>query len=486
MNQKKECTITKKDLIKISESVYEVPQSFRADMRVAARLFTNEKMLEDIIYDASLMQLVNMTTIPGIQEYAYAMPDIHQGYGFPIGGVLASSLNDGGVISPGGIGYDINCGVRLLTVSITHKDIAPFLEKLATALFDAVPSGVGRGGNISLSIPQMNECLKKGAAFMLQEGYGEQSDLDNCQERGVMDHADTDQISIEAKKRGHDQLGTLGSGNHFLEVQYVDEIFDESVACGFGLERGQVTIMIHCGSRGLGHQTCTDHVRIMMQKLPEWGYKLVDRELVYAPFNSLEGKHYYSAMAAAANYAWANRHCIGHQVRMAVQSVLGASTTVRTMYDLSHNIGTIETHTINNKLIRCIMHRKGATRAFGPGHQDIPDVYQSLGQPVLIPGTMGTGSYVMVGTGDVAFGSSCHGAGRKMSRMQAKKTVHGQTLRQQLERNGIIIRTDSDAGLAEEAPVAYKDIEEVITVTHKSGLAKKVARLRPIAVIKGG
>lgn len=481
--------ISAQNLIKVDEYTYEIPQSFRQDMRVPARVFMNGGMIEDIMHDRSLWQLVNVATLPGIQNYAFGMPDIHQGYGFPIGGVAAISIHEGGVISPGGIGYDINCGVRLLATTMTASDVTPYLQKLATALFERVPSGVGRGGRYNYSIKQMNDFLQQGAHHMVSLGYGNDEDLAFCEETGVLHNADFDLISIEAKKRGADQLGTLGSGNHFLEIQYVDEIFDTKAAHAYQLFEGQVAIMIHCGSRGLGHQTCTDYVRIMMKKLPEWGYQLSDRELVYAPFNSREGKDYFSAMSAAANYAWANRHMIGHMVRQVWHDIIGTSVAVRTLYDISHNIGKVERHIINGTEKECIMHRKGATRAFGPGRQEIPPAYRLIGQPVLIPGTMGTASYVLAGTEksmDVAFGSSCHGAGRKMSRFHAKKTIQGSDLRKQLETQGIIIRSDSDPGLAEEAPQAYKNVEDVVQTTSGAGLAKKVARLKPLAVIKGG
>lgn len=480
--------ITLQDLIKISDEIYEIPKSFRADMLVPARLFANEAIIKDILQDKSLEQLVNVTTLPGIQKYAMAMPDIHQGYGFPIGGVAAMAIDEGGVISPGGIGYDINCGVRLLVSDLTHKEIKEKLPELATALFKAIPSGVGKGGKLEFKGEDLEKILQFGAKRLVELNYGNEQDLELCEENGCMKFADPAKVSSRAKNRGSDQLGTLGSGNHFLEVQKVDKIFDEKVATAFGLHENLVTIMIHCGSRGLGHQNCTDYVRLMLPKLKEWKIILPDRELACAPFNSNEGQDYFVSMAASANFAWANRHLIAHNARKAWKKFLGENSNLNLVYDVAHNIGKKELHKINGKEKEVIMHRKGATRAFPANHPEIPQKYKSVGQPVFIPGTMGTSSYVLVGTQagmDISFGSSCHGAGRKLSRMQAKKDIHGTKLKAELEKQGIIIRTFSDYSLAEEAPQAYKDVEEVINVMHNSGIAKKVARLIPLAVIKG-
>lgn len=390
--------ITRENLIKINDWLYEIPQEFRADMRVPARIFTNEALLQDILTDRSLWQLVNIATLPGIQKYAFAMPDIHEGYGFPIGGVAGTAIHEGGVISPGGIGYDINCGVRLMAADITMQELKPHLEELATQLFDAVPSGVGKGGRLTLTPHEMDAVLEFGVDAMIQRGYGVERDKIYCEERGTMPGVRVDAISKEAKTRGSDQLGTLGSGNHFLEVQYVEEIFDEVAARTFGLRNGMVTIMIHCGSRGLGHQTCTDYVRRMMPRLGEWGFVLPDRELVCAPFSTPEAQDYFGAMVAAANFAWANRHVIGHWVRETWHNVVSKNIPLNTVYDVSHNIGKREWHEVNGKKIELLMHRKGATRAFGPGSLETPEQYRAVGQPVLIPGTMGTASYVLVGT----------------------------------------------------------------------------------------
>ena len=484
-----EQTVQKECLIKIDEFTYEIPRSYRADMRVPARVYMNEAMMEDVFADRAMWQLVNIATLPGIQKYAFAMPDIHQGYGFPIGGVAASAIEEDGVISPGGIGYDINCGVRLLVSNMTASELHPYIEKLATRLFHKVPSGVGRGGKLKFKPGELDAILRYGAKRMVELDYGTEEDLEYCEENGYMKIGDPNLISAKAKQRGADQIGTLGSGNHFLEIQVVDQIYDKDSAQVLGLHEGLTTVMIHCGSRGFGHQTCTDYLRVMNKKLPEWGYILPDRELIYAPFKSQEAQDYFVAMAAASNYAWANRHMIGHWVREAWNEIIGESAQLTTVYDISHNIGKVEKHTVNGKIKELVMHRKGATRAFGPGRPEIPQKYRHIGQPVLIPGTMGTASHVLVGTQesmDVAFGTSCHGAGRRMSRSRAKKIVRGSVLREQLEQRGIVIRSDSDPGLAEEAPLAYKDVDNVVDVVHGAKLAKKVARLTPLAVIKGG
>lgn len=481
--------ITRGDLFEIAKSIYEIPKTTRSDMLVPAHVFVNEELLQETLGDRSLWQLVNVTTLPGIQKFACAMPDIHEGYGFPIGGVAAMAIDQGGVISPGGIGYDINCGVRLLTANITAQESSSSLEQLATNIFNAIPSGVGQGGSIKLSASELDAILLHGAHTLVKQGLGNHDDLTYCEEEGKMAHANPDMISDKAKKRAHDQLGTLGSGNHFLEIQQIETIYDAHIANIFGLHKDMLAIMIHCGSRGLGHQTCTDYVRIMMPKLEEWGIVLPDRELACAPFTSPEGQDYFAAMSAAANFAWANRHLIGHKVREAFTAMFGSAIEVRTVYDVSHNIGKKETHIINNKPRELIVHRKGATRSFSAHRPEIPAAYRAVGQPVLIPGTMGTSSYILVGEEagmESSFGSCCHGAGRRMSRMQAKKTVRGTTLRQELEQQGIIIRCESDPGLAEEAPLAYKDVDIVMNVVEEARLARRVARLKPLAVIKGG
>lgn len=481
--------IKRSDLIKINEYTYEIAAEYRSDMRVPARFFATEALLDDMLQDAAPWQLVNVATLPGIVGYAYAMPDMHQGYGFPIGGVAAFDAANGGVISPGGIGYDINCGVRLLRSGLTRGEIKTKLEDLATALFGIIPSGMGRGGRLKLQGADLDAVLATGAQQMVQLGYGNQDDIEHCEENGRLLFARPDLISPQAKKRGADQLGTLGSGNHFMELQYVDEIYDAPIAQAYGLSKGLVTIMIHCGSRGLGHQVCTDYVRAMAHKNKEWHMQLADRELVCAPFTDPLAQEYWGAMGAAANFAWANRHMIAHRAREVWHEFFGTDSTLATVYDLCHNIGKQETHMVNGEKRSLIMHRKGATRAFAPGAVEIPEAYRAVGQPVLIPGTMGTASYVMAGTAEsmaTAFGSCCHGAGRVMSRVKAREKIHGRTLKQALEKQGIVVRTDSTVGLAEEAPEAYKDIEAVIACVQGAKLAAKVARLKPLAVIKGG
>ncbi len=483
--------ITKENLKKINNQLWEIPKESRPDMRVPARIYANEEMLEKIFEDRSVEQLINVATLPGILKYALAMPDIHEGYGFPIGGVAAMDAKDG-VISPGGVGYDINCGVRLLTSSFSHNEIKDFLFDLANQIARDVPSGVGRGGRLILKEREIDEILEGGAAKIIAQGYGAKDDLEKMEEGGYLKDADASLVSDRAKKRGRDQLGTLGSGNHFLEIQRVEKIFLPEVAKVFGIFENQISVMIHTGSRGLGHQVCTDYVRLMNTKLSDWKINLPDRELACAPLDSDEGQRYFKAMAAAANFAWANRQMITNLVRGAWEKVLSRKISGKynldLVYDVAHNIAKFEKHKINGKEVRVCMHRKGATRAFGPGQIELPKVYRKIGQPVLIPGSMGTSSYVMVGT-DAAmaesFGSTCHGAGRQMSRAESRRSVSGAALKKELEAQGIIIRCASLSGLTEEAPLAYKDINEVVDVVDRAGLAKKVARLVPLAVIKG-
>jgi len=478
--------IQKKDLNKISDFIWEIPirqLADRADMRVPARVYADEKLLEKVFDDKSLEQLVNVATLPGIVNYALAMPDMHEGYGFPIGGVAGFDAKEG-IISPGGVGYDINCGVRVLRSDLTVKEIQPHIVKLMNQIQRDVPSGVGQGGEVKLNEESMKNVLEQGVRYVVEKGYGEKEDIEYCEEKGAMNGAQSSAVSEKAKSRGRDQLGTLGAGNHFLEVQRVDEIFDEKIAEIFGLKKDLVTIMIHCGSRGLGHQVATDYVSLMHKVLPKYKIRLPDAELACAPFNSLEGRQYFSAMAASANFAWANRQVIMHLVRGAWQRVLGQSGgQLKLIYDVAHNIAKIEEHDGQ----RLCVHRKGATRAFPPGSKDIPEKYRQIGQPVLIPGTMGTASYILAGTegGKETFFSVCHGAGRVMSRHAALRLVEGSELRKKLELEGIIVRSLSAKGLAEEAPIAYKDINNVVEVVERAGLAKKVARLKPLGVIKG-
>jgi len=479
--------IEKKDFIKINNWLWEIPKDFRPDMRVPARAYVSEKMLEEAFKDRSLGQLVNIATLPGIVNYSMAMPDMHEGYGFPIGGVAAMDIKNG-VISPGGVGYDINCGMRLLKSDYSEKNIKPYLEDLATEIQKEVPSGLGRGRQIKIDIASINKILEEGAQRLIEQGYGEKNDLENCESGGRLPQADASVVSDHAKNRGRDQVGTLGSGNHFTEIQKVDEIFNEKVAEVFGLFKDQVVIMIHTGSRGLGHQIATDYIRLMMRAMEKYGIHLPDRELAACPINSPEGQRYLQAMSCGANYAWANRQMIAHYVRKAWKSVLGEKASpLAVLYDVAHNIAKIEKYKVNGKELELCVHRKGATRAFPPGHSEIPERYQQVGQPVLIPGSMGTASYVLAGTkeGEGAWFSTCHGAGRTMSRRAAIRTVNPQQLIKGLEDKGILIKCQSLRGIAEEAPQAYKNIDNVVEVVHNAGLSKKVARLVPLAVIKG-
>jgi tRNA-splicing ligase RtcB len=477
--------ISKKDFKKINDYLWELPKDFRSDMNVPARIYLSDKMW-DLVEEEALNQLVNCTTLPKIVKYALAMPDIHTGYGPPIGGVGATRYPDG-VISPGFVGFDENCGCRLLLSEYLEKELRPYLEKLATEIHKEVPSGLGRGRQIKLSIEQINKILEGGVPYLVEKGYGEKEDVENCEHRGKMELADASCVSERAKNRGRDQVGTLGSGNHFCEIDKVEEIYDEEVAKIFGLFKDQVVVLIHTGSRGLGHQNCTDYLKITMNAYPKYGIKLVDRELACVPFNSSEGERFFKAMSAACNYAWANRHMIMHYVRKAWQTVLGQRSKLKLLYDVAHNIAKIEEHEVDGEKMKLIVHRKGATRAFPPNHPEVPEKYRKVGQPVIIPGSMGTPSYVLVGTekSKEAWYSTCHGAGRVMSRHAAIRSISGQEIINRLKKKNIIVKCWSLKGLAEEAPEAYKNIEDVVDVVHHAGLSKKVAKIVPLAVIKG-
>jgi len=478
--------ISKQDFRKINDYLWEIPKTFRKDMRVPARVYTSERMLEDCFRDESIPQLINTSTLPGVVKYVMAMPDMHEGYGFPIGGVAATKTSDG-VISPGGIGFDINCGVRLLKSEHSSQEIKPYLENLATEIQKEVPSGLGRGRKTKLDISQIDKVLEGGIPYLVSQGYGEKEDIENCEAEGKLFGADPSLVSPRAKNRGRDQVGTLGSGNHFLEIQRVEEIFDQNVAKIFGLFLGQVVMMIHTGSRGLGHQICTDYLRTMVQAVQKYKIKLPDRELACTPFKSSEGQRYFGAMNCGANYAWSNRHMIAFYARKAWRKVFGEKENLKLLYDVAHNIGKVEKYEIDGKEIELLIHRKGATRAFPSGHPEIPEKYRSVGQPVLIPGSMGTASYALVGTekSREAFYTVCHGAGRTMSRRAATRQVNPKELIEKLKNKGILVRCWSLRGLAEEAPIAYKNIDNVVQVVHNAGLARKVAKLVPLAVIKG-
>ena len=482
--------VSLKDLQKVSDYEWEIPPTLREDMRVAVRIFATRQLLEAVINDRSLEQAINVATLPGLAGDVVVMPDMHQGYGFPIGGIAATHFPEG-VISPGGIGYDINCGVRLLSSFISHDQAKPYFDALAIALDHACPSGVGKEGLFHLNASELDQVCLLGARWALQKGMASEQDVLRTEEEGCLRGALPDKVSSRAKARGRDQLGTLGSGNHFLEVEVVEQIFDAKAAQSMGLQEGCLTLMIHCGSRGFGHQICTDYVQEFQSAVRRYNIHLPDRELVCAPLDSPEGAAYLGAMRAAANFAFANRQLLAHQARKAFEEVFAGRIQrwhLHQVYDVAHNIGKIETHRVRGHSTKVCVHRKGATRAFGPGSSEIPPEYQPIGQPVLVPGSMGTASWVLVGTAESmqkSFGSSCHGAGRVMSRSQAKRQIRGDQLRTRLEAEGIHIRAGSLPGLAEEAPQAYKDVDEVVETVCGAGIARKVARLRPLIVIKG-
>ncbi len=473
---------------KIDDYRWLIPEGTKPGMLTGALIYTDEKMLRDIVKDESLEQAANVAMLPGIVGRSLAMPDIHQGYGFPIGGVAATDPAEGGVISPGGVGFDINCGVRLLASSLTLDAVRPRLRDLVNQLFRDVPTGAGSKGEIRLSFRDLDRVLAEGAAWMVEKGYGTADDLVRCEEGGAIDGADPDRVSDRAKERGLPQLGTLGSGNHFLEVQFVEEISDPGAAETMGLHRNQVVVLIHCGSRGLGHQVCTDYLREMDETRDRYPFNLPDRQLASVPVHSEPGQHYLAAMRASANFAWANRQGITHFTRQAFRRIFDKDTELRAVYDVCHNIAKIERYTVKGQAKALMVHRKGATRAFPAHAPEVPEPYQSIGQPVLIPGSMGTASYVLLGTQramEETFGATCHGAGRMMSRTAAKKSAWAQNAQQRLEERGIIVRAQSRDGILEEIPEAYKDVDAVVNVVHQAGISTRVARLKPVGVIKG-
>jgi len=482
--------VHKKDLQRVGPVVWEIPTTFRPDMRVPVRLLADERLLDAALGDESLTQAVNASTLPGLVGHVTVMPDVHQGYGFPIGGVAAARLTDG-VVSPGAIGYDINCGVRLLSSSIPFADARPLLGDLASALDAHCPSGVGTKGSVPLTAKELDRVCREGASWALKQGWATAEDIACTEENGRIDGADPECISERARQRGRPQLGTLGAGNHFVEVDVVEQVLDARAAQAMGLQEGHLALQIHCGSRGFGHQVCSDFVAELQPATRRYGIQLPDRELVCAPIESPEGRRYLAAMACAANYAFANRQILAHHAREAFEEVLRGHVRrweLHQVYDIAHNMGKIEEHTVAGRRESVCVHRKGATRAFGPGFAGLPPHYRPLGQPVLVPGSMGTASWVLLGTAtsmEVSFGSCCHGAGRVMSRHQAKRTLRGERLRQDLEQAGVHVRAGSLSGLAEEAPQAYKDVDAVVEVVTQVGIATKVARLRPVAVVKG-
>jgi tRNA-splicing ligase RtcB len=468
------------ELRQITEVLWEIPATARPDMRVPARLVADRELLEAIERDGSLEQLQNVATLPGIVDAALAMPDVHQGYGFPVGGVAAMELPDG-VVSPGGVGYDINCGVRLLALPLAEAELGRRREALVHEISRAVPAGAGKTAGRAFRGVELDAILRDGPRSL-----GSTEDLERTESRGCLPGADPAAVSQRARERGAGQLGTMGSGNHFVELQRVARIFDERAAQVYGLRDDQVTALIHSGSRGLGHQVCTDYVRRMDAAMRRYGIELPDRQLACAPASSPEGRDYLAAMAAAANFAWANRQAIADAVRSAIARILGNTTAEGTLqvYDVAHNVAKVERHNERELLV----HRKGATRAFPAGSSEIPEPYRAVGQPVFIPGSMGTSSFVLAGEPgslELAFGTTCHGAGRRLSRTGARKQISGAELRRQLEARGIVVRSPSNKGLAEEAPLAYKDVEHVVDVVERAGLSRRVVQLLPIGVIKG-
>ena len=477
-------------LKKIDDYRWEIPREFMPGMRVPGRIICDEKLLETVRKDQALLQVANVAHLPGIVNYSLAMPDIHWGYGAPIGGVAAIDAQEG-VISPGAIGFDINCGVRLMTTNLTAEEVQPKLRTLIAALFSDIPCGAGMSGKIRLSRKDAPRAMTQGSRWVIGQGHGVAADLEHTESQGCLEGADPAAVSERALERGHDQLGTLGSGNHFVEVQAVDQVFDEDGAEVLGLQAGQVTVMIHSGSRGFGYQVCDDYLDVAERAMAKYGITVPDRQLACAPIDSEEGRGYLGAMRCAANYAWANRQCLMHLARLTFERVFEKSWETLGMhlvYDVAHNIAKFERHRVNGGERMVCVHRKGATRSFPPGHPDVPEDYRAIGQPVIIPGDMGRNSYVLVGTAkamEESFGSCCHGAGRVMSRTESVRRAAGRSIEHELEQQGIIVMGRGRKGVAEEQPSAYKDVNDVVRVVHNAGLAKRVVRMRPLGVIKG-
>ena len=478
------------NLEKIDDFRWRIPKSYKSGMRVDGVIYADERLLDDILRDKAVEQVANVAFLPGIVKHSLAMPDIHWGYGFCIGGVAATDVDAGGVISPGGVGFDINCGVRLVKTNLKDKDVVSRIKDLVCSLHNDVPAGVGSKGDIRISESEERKLLVEGSKWVVEHGYGRSEDLEYTEERGAVKGADPDKVSPRAYERGKNQSGTLGSGNHFLEVQVIDEVYDEDIAGTFGLEKGQVTLMIHSGSRGLGYQVCDEYSKDFIRCLSKYSINVPDRQLACAPVTSDEGKAYLGAMRCAANYAWANRQCLMHLARGVFEKVFHMGPKdlgMDLIYDVAHNIAKIEKYTIDGKERTLCVHRKGATRAFPPGHPELPAKYQKTGQPVIIPGDMGRNSYLLVGTkkAEETFYSTCHGAGRRLSRTAAISACRGRSISRELEDKGIIVKSSGRETLAEEAPEAYKDVNEVVGVVEGAGISKRVCRMRPIGVIKG-
>jgi tRNA-splicing ligase RtcB len=478
-------------LEKIDDYRFRIPRSYKPGMRVPGIIYADEKLLKDIRQDKALEQVANVAFLPGIINASFGMPDIHWGYGFSIGGVAATDIENEGVISPAGVGYDINCGVRLVKTNLFYDEIKDKVKDLTYRLFSDVPCGLGSKGDIRVSVREEKQLLLKGAGWAVEEGYGTPEDLECTEENGAIQGADPAAVSERAYERGKAQAGTLGSGNHFLEIQVIDQLYDSKLCDAFGLSQGQITLMIHSGSRGLGYQVCDDYVKSMIRCLEKYHINVPDRQLACAPVSSPEGKAYLAAMKCAANYAWANRQCLMHLCRLSFAKILSKSWQklgMELIYDVAHNIAKIEKHNVGGEMKNVCVHRKGATRAFGPGHPALPEKYKNIGQPVIIPGDMGRNSYLLVGTQramDETFGSTCHGAGRLKSRTAATKTIDANKLLKDLEAQGIVVLASGRGTLVEEAPQAYKNVNEVVDVVHNAGISKRVCRMRPLGVVKG-
>jgi tRNA-splicing ligase RtcB len=478
-------------LERVEPYLWRIPKTYRDDMRVDGLIFASDALIEQIRQDQGPEQVANVATLPGIQKASLAMPDIHWGYGFAIGGVAATDPEEGGVISPGGVGYDINCGVRLLRSNLDWADVQPRIRDLVNQLFRDVPTGVGQSGPFTFSKPELADLMEQGARYVVDRGWGTAQDLAHIEAGGCLKGADPDRVSDRALTRGRDQCGTLGSGNHFLEVQVVDRVHDEVAAAVMGLREGQVTVLIHSGSRGLGYQVCEDHLHAFAGAPARYGFELPDRQLACAPIHSPEGQAYLAAMRSAANYAFCNRQLLAHQARQVFARIFGRpweELGLELVYDVAHNIAKFEDHEVDGCCKRVCVHRKGATRAFPPGHPEVPAAYQQTGQPVIIPGSMGTASWVLAGQpGSMtqSFGTTCHGAGRTMSRTAAVRLAAGRRIDRELDAIGVVARARGFKGLAEEQPAAYKDVDQVVEVVDQAGISRKVARLRPVGVIKG-
>jgi len=475
---------------KIGDMTYQIDKDSSKGMQVPVTIYADQKLVEKMMTDRTIQQAINVSTLPGIQKHSVVLPDGHEGYGFPVGGVAAMDAEEG-MISPGGVGYDINCGVRLLKTNLSEDNVRPRLKDLVVDLFKSIPSGVGSKGAVRLSPSQLDEVLVKGVSWAIDQGYGTSDDADVCEENGQIANANPNKVSERARKRGSPQLGSLGSGNHFLEIQKVAEIHDEEAAKRMGIKKDSVTILIHCGSRGFGHQVCSDYLRISEQAQKKYNIELADRELACVPNKSEEGQSYREAMFSALNFAWSNRQMITHWTRKSFESIFKQSESdldMKLIYDVAHNIAKVEKHKIDGELKSVVVHRKGATRAFPANRDEIPSKYRDLGQPVLVPGSMGTGSWILLGkenSMNASFGSTAHGAGRMMSRSKARRNFTEDQVKKSLNDKGIFIKSLTRDGVVEETPEAYKDVDSVVNVSHELGIATKVAKLVPIGVIKG-